>query len=202
MPSERHLSPLPLPLATSPSPFLPTLLSLIQKTSFLSTLPTPVYSDGVTNSSMNTTNASSTSCGTAGRAHAKRLTRKRTEGGPSLPTYWLHQEVPTPRENTDWSSFQGPGYSWAETICPGETSNAVGYPAGFVPENGPIPTWNLPQCCSGPPRIVTPKACRHPPVMGTGIVINETPLGSRGYYGKPSRLSRSPGIVSTKRHLL
>ena len=97
-----------------------------------------------------------------------------------------------------WSSIPGPGDSWAVTICPGEISNAVGYPAGLVVENGPIPTCNLSQCCSGPLRIVTPTACRHPPVMGTGIVTNETPLGSHEYYGKPSRLSRSPRIVSTK----
>ena len=168
-PSENHLFPPPLPPTTSLSPFPPTLLFPILKTSFLSTLPTPIYSDGVTNSLTNTINASSTSCGTAGRAHVKRLTQKRTEGGPSLPTYQLRQEVPTPRENTDWSSFQGPGYSWAVTILPGKTSNAVGYLAGFVLENGPIPAWNLPQCCSGPPCIVTPTACWHSPVMGTGI---------------------------------
>ena len=97
-----------------------------------------------------------------------------------------------------WSSKPGPGDSWAEIIRPGEISNAVGYPAGLVVENGPIPACNLSQCCSGPLRIVTPTACRHSPVTGTGIVINETPLGSHEYYGKPSRLPRSPGIVSTK----
>ena len=97
-----------------------------------------------------------------------------------------------------WSSIPGPGDSRAETIRSGEISNAVGYPAGLVVENGPIPACNLSQCCSGPLRIVTPMACRHPPVMGTGIVINEMPLGSHEYYGKPSRLPRSPGIVSTK----
>ena len=100
-----------------------------------------------------------------------------------------------------WSSKPGPGDSRAVTICPGEISNAVGYPAGLVAENGPIPAWTLSQCCSGPLRIVTPMACQHPPVMGTGIVTNETPLGSREHYSKPSRLPRSPGIVSTKDHL-
>ena len=100
-----------------------------------------------------------------------------------------------------WSSKPEPGNSRAETICPGEISNAVGYLAGLVVENGPIPACNLSQSCSGPLCIVTPTACQHPPVTGTGIVINETPLGSREYYGKPSRLSRSPGIVSTKNHL-
>ena len=101
-----------------------------------------------------------------------------------------------------WSSKPGPGDSRAETIRPGEISNAVGYPAGLVAENRPIPTCYLSQCCSGTLRIVTPTACRHPPVMGTGIVINETPLGSHEYYGKPSRLSRSPGIVSAKNRLI
>ena len=130
-PSEKRLSPLPRPPATSPSPSLPIPLSLIQKTSFLSTLHTPVYSDGVTNNSTNITNASSTNCGTAGRAHVKKLTRKRTEGGPSLPTYRLRQEMPTPRESNE--------YSRVETIHPGEISNVAGFPAGFVSENGPIP---------------------------------------------------------------
>ena len=100
-----------------------------------------------------------------------------------------------------WSSIPGPGDSWAVTIRPGEILNAVGYLAGLVVENGPIPACNLSQCCSGTLCIVTPMACRYPPVMGTGIVTNETPLGSREYYGKPSRLSRSPGIVSTKNRL-
>ena len=101
-----------------------------------------------------------------------------------------------------WSSKLGPGDSWAETICPGEISNVVGYLAGLVVENGSIPACNLSQCCSGPLHIVTPTACQHPPVTGTGIVTNEMPLGSREYYSKPSRLSRSPGIVSIKNHPL
>ena len=129
--SEKHLSPPLPPLATSPSPSLPIPLSLIQKTSFLSTLHTPVYLDGVTNSSTNITNASLTNCGTTGRAHAKKLTQKRTEGGLSLPTYRLRQEVPTLRESNE--------YSQVETIHPGEISNVAGYPAGFVLENGLIP---------------------------------------------------------------
>ena len=130
-PSEKRLYPLPLPLATFLSPSLPIPLFPIQKTSFLSTLPTPVYSDGVTNNSTNITSASSINCGTAGRAHAKKLTRKRTEGRPSLPTHRLHQEMSTPRESNE--------YSRVETIHPGEISNMAGYPAGFVLENGLIP---------------------------------------------------------------
>ena len=108
------------------------------------------------------------------------------------------KRCPRPGRVPAWSSKPGPGNSRAETIRPGEISNTVGYPAGFVVENGPIPACNLSQCCSGTLRIVTLTACQHPPVTGTGIVINETPIGSREYYGKPSRLSRSPGIVSTK----
>ena len=131
MPSEIRLSPLLPPPATSPSPSLLLPLSLIRKTSFPFILHTLAYSDGTVNSLMNITIASSTSCGTTGKAHAKKLTQKRTEGGPSLLTYRLHQEVSMPRESNE--------YSWVETIHPGETSNAVGYSAGLVLENRPIP---------------------------------------------------------------
>ena len=116
----------------TPSPSLPTPLSLIPRTFSLSTLPTPIYLDGMTNGLMNTTIASLINCGTARRVHAKKLTLKRTEGGPSLPTYRLRQEVPASRESNE--------YSRVKTIHPGEILNMVGYPAGFVLENGPIPT--------------------------------------------------------------
>ena len=130
-PFERHPSLLLLPLATSPSPSLLLPLFHIRRNSSLSIPHTLAYSDGTVNSSTNTIIANSINCGTAGRAHAKRLTQKRTEGGPSLLTYQLRQEVPMPRESNE--------YNRVETIHPGEISNMARYPAGFVSENGPIP---------------------------------------------------------------
>ena len=122
-----------LPSSSSPRDIPFTLLPLfhIRRNSSLSIPHTLAYSDGTVNSSTNTIIANSINCGTAGRAHTKRLTQKRTEGGLSLLTYQLHQEVPTPRESNE--------YNRVETIHPGEISNMARYPAGFVSENRLIP---------------------------------------------------------------
>ena len=85
MPSEKHLSLLPLP-TTFPSWFPPILPSPILNPSFLSILLTLIFTDGMVNSSMNTTTTSSTNCGTTGKMRMKKLTQ-RTEGGLSPHTY-------------------------------------------------------------------------------------------------------------------
>jgi hypothetical protein len=65
-----------------------------------STHHTHDYMDGAIRNSTKNTFTNWKKPGNAGRAHAKRLTRRRTEGGPSLHTNSLSQELPAYSENT------------------------------------------------------------------------------------------------------
>ena len=114
-PSERCLSLLPLPIIFL-SQFPPILPSPIPSPFSLSILLILVITDGMVNSLTNIIITSSTSCGTTGRAHMKKLTQRRTEG--RLPAHILVvSRVVMSREKATWSPFQGPGYRWCKTIC-------------------------------------------------------------------------------------
>jgi hypothetical protein len=68
--------------------------------SSLSTHHTHDYTDGVIRNSTKNTSTSWKKPGNAGRAHAKRLTQRRTAAEPSLHTYPLSQELPAYGEST------------------------------------------------------------------------------------------------------